>query len=271
MNARLMIASAVLLAGLAPPSQAAGRSAGRSAAAPSCDAGCLRGLADGFLAGLESRRQGADVRWAPRVRYTENGVGMTVGDGIWATVTAHAADPLVVADPVNHSLVWLGAIEEHGQPGWLALRIKADGDRIVEAEAVMRRKEGRPPFADPTGFRPDPAFARASGAPAPRARLLALAQAALAAAPRMRNGVSIASPPAAALRGVVFPAVDPARGMVAAIGLRDHAGAATDPDGAFPHSYFFMTIFRIDAGKVVATQEVLSDVMPLLMPAWRIK
>ena len=263
MNARLTTIGAAMLLAFGAP-------AGAPAApiAQTCNAACLRGLADAFLAGLESRKQGGDVPWATRVRYTENGVGMTVGDGIWATVTAHTPDPLVVVDPAGQSVVWIGAIEEHGQPGWLALRIKAEAGRIVEAEAVMRRKEGRPPYADPTAFHPDPAFARTAAA-GPRGRLTTLAQAALPGGARVRNGVALTSVPASTLRAVSVAAIDPARGLVALTGRRDHAGTAGDADGAFPHSYAFITVFKINQGRVVAGQEVLSDTMPFLMPAWR--
>ena len=264
MNARLRTICATLLFALGAPAVAAA-----SAAAPAaCDAKCLRGLADAFLAGLESRKQGADVPWAARVRYTENGVGMTVGDGIWATVTAHTPDPLEIVDPSSQSVVWIGAIEEHGQPGWLALRIKAEAGRIVEAEAVMRRKQGRPPYAEPGDYRRDAAFGRASAGASPRARLVTLAQEALPKAPRVRNGVVLSQVPPGALRAVSVSAVDAGRGPVALFGRRDHVGDRDDVDGAFPHSYAFVTVFKVDGGHVVAGEEVQSDVMPFLMPAW---
>lgn len=264
MNDRLPMIAAALLLALGAPALAA-----RPAAVPAaCDARCLHGLADAFLAGLESRKQGADVPWATRVRYTENGVGMTVGDGIWATVTAHTPHPLAVVDPASQSVVWIGAIEEHGQPSWLALRIKAEAGRIVEAEAVMRRKQGRPPYAASSGFAPDAPFGgTAAGAP-PRSRLVPVAQAALAKAPRVRNGVTLSDIPPAALRGVSVAAVDAGRGLVALFGRRDHVGDPGDVDGAFPHSYAFVTVFKVDGGRVVAAQEVQSDVMPFLMPTW---
>jgi hypothetical protein len=228
-------------------------------AAAGCGAVCLGKLADAFLAGLISRKQGADVPWTDRVRYTENGVGMTVGDGIWATVTARTATPLVIADPATDSIVWIGGIEEHGQPGWLALRLKASGGRIAEAEVIIRRKEGRPPYADPTGFARDAAFGQAS-AHQPRERLIGLAQGYLnsiaandgtlltriaPACERTENGLVMTSGAAPLakiatgcegqikaglfrdvdrLRGIVFPVVDEERGLVVAIGMRDYAG-----------------------------------------------
>ncbi len=52
-------------------------------------------------------------------------------------------------------------MEEHGQPAFFALRLKAEDGKIAEAETVVRRKGGPPQFGDPAAFRPDPVFARA--------------------------------------------------------------------------------------------------------------
>ncbi|WP_404712229.1 hypothetical protein [Sphingomonas sp. MMS24-J13] len=255
-RAAMLLAAALLLG--TPVEAAKPRPA--EAAPAGCGTACLGKLADAFLAGLISRKQGADVPWTDRVRYTENGVGMTVGDGIWATVTARTATPLVIADPATDSIVWIGGIEEHGQPGWLALRLKASGGRIAEAEAIIRRKEGRPPYADPTGFARDGSFGQGAGARLPRERLIGLAQGYLNSiaandgtlltriAPgceRTENGLTTTSGGASMaklatgcegqikaglfrdvdrLRGVAFPVVDEERGLVVAIGMRDYSG-----------------------------------------------
>jgi hypothetical protein len=83
------------------------------------------------------------------VGYAENSVGIRVGEGIWATVKAIDADPLVVADAQTGRAVWIGRIEEHGQPAWAAVTMAADGDRIGAVDALIRRKEYGPPYADP--------------------------------------------------------------------------------------------------------------------------
>jgi hypothetical protein len=230
------------------------------AASVGCNAACLGKLANAFLDGLASRKQGGDVPWADRVLYTENGVGMTVGDGIWATVTAYTKTPLVIADPASDSIAWIGGIEEHGQPGWLALRLKVSGGRIAEAEAIIRRKEGRPPYADPTGFVRDASFAQPASGRLPRERLVTLAQGYLNSiaandgtvlskimpgCERTENGLTMTSGAAPLaklatgceaqikaglfrdidrLRGVAFPVVDETRGLVVAIGMRDYSG-----------------------------------------------
>jgi hypothetical protein len=71
-------------------------------------------------------------------------------------VTAIDPAPLVIADAQTGKAVWIGRIDEHGQPAWAAITIGADGQRIGGIDAVVRRKEYGAPYAEPT---PVPAFA----------------------------------------------------------------------------------------------------------------
>jgi hypothetical protein len=136
----------VALASVAPASSAA-----------SCDSACLTGLATKYMDALASEHW-RDLPWADTVHYAENSVKMTVGDGTWATATAHSATPLIVADPVAGKVAWIGTIDEHGQPGFYALELDAKGDKIAAVQSVIRRKEGRPPFGDPVTFTHAPLF-----------------------------------------------------------------------------------------------------------------
>ncbi|MGI4880742.1 MAG: hypothetical protein ACRYG4_25030 [Janthinobacterium lividum] len=236
------------------------------ARAADCDAVCLAGLAATYMDGLSRRGSSAGLPWADRVRYAENGVPMMVDDGIWATVTAHATAPLVIADPVTSNVVWMGEIEEHGQPAYLALRLAASGRRIAEAEEVIRRKEGRPPFADPQAFVVDARLTSPlpAGSRIPRARIEALVKSYYTAAAggrvvalrfaadcaRTENGVTATggdpgpAQTAAAcaaqfrsgsfgdvenVRGLSVPVVDEARGLAVAVGTRDYSGRPTTP------------------------------------------
>ncbi len=90
-----------------------------------------------------------------------------------------ARPPLIVADPKIGKVVWLGSVDEHGQPGFFALELTARGDRIASVQAHIRRKEGRPPFGDPVAFRHDPAFSAplAKGKETPHATMFGLVQA----------------------------------------------------------------------------------------------
>lgn len=113
-----------------------------------CDKDCLAGHANALMRAMVSNEwQG--LPWSERVGYSENSVGIRVGEGIWSTVTAIDPDPLVVADAQTGKAVWIGRIEEHGQPAWAAITTSADGPRIGAVDALIRRKEYGAPYAEP--------------------------------------------------------------------------------------------------------------------------
>ena len=227
-----------------------------------CDAACLTGLAQQYVDAL-AKQDGSKLPWADRVRYAENGVTMMVGDGVWAAATAHGAAPLIIADPKAGKAIWLGSVDEHGQPGFFAMELTARGDRIASVQAHIRRKEGRPPFGDPVAFKHDPAFSAllAKGKETPRASMFGLVQAYLDAqagkgkAPvfakgcvLIENGVAMTGNLPAAKgetgdcatsfsRGLFgefegvrrrVAAYDEARGLVVVTGVRDLPAAKTE-------------------------------------------
>jgi hypothetical protein len=113
-----------------------------------CDDLCLGTLARKAIAGMVDNNW-QSVPWASAVGYAENSVGIRVGEGIWAGVKAIDANPLVVADQDTGKAVWIGRIEEHGQPAWGAFAVSAAGDRVGGIEALIRRKEYGLPYAEP--------------------------------------------------------------------------------------------------------------------------
>lgn len=149
-----------------------------SDAPKNCDEVCLKDLAQQYMDALV-KQDGSKLPWADRVRYAENGVTIMVGDGTWATATAKGASPLIVADAKVGKVVWIGSVDDHGQPGFYAIELTARGGQIASVSATMRRKEGRPPFGDPVAFTHDPVFSAtlARGKETPRALMTGLAQA----------------------------------------------------------------------------------------------
>jgi hypothetical protein len=102
------------------------------------------------------RGKWASLPWADRVAYAENSVGIRINEGIWQGVTAADASPLVVADARTGKGVWIGRIEEHGQPAWAAITVSSAGRQIDGIDALIRRKEYGPPYAEPeAGAAPD--------------------------------------------------------------------------------------------------------------------
>ena len=118
-----------------------------------CDAACLTGEANSVMAAYVDNHW-RDVNWAPKVGYAENSVGIRVGEGTWATVTAIDPAPLVIADATTGKAVWIGRIDEHGQPAWAVMTIASDGRKVGGVEAEIRRKEYGFPWAEPSEIPP---------------------------------------------------------------------------------------------------------------------
>ena len=137
-----------------------------------CSADCLGRNARALMRGMVDN-QWHSLPWAEEVGYAENSVGIRVGEGIWATVKAIDQDPLVVADAASGKAVWIGRIEEHGQPAWAAVTMTAAGERIGNVDTLIRRKEYGAPYADPVSA-PDFA-ALPTHRRTPRANMLAAA------------------------------------------------------------------------------------------------
>ena len=128
------------------------------AAAQPCDSACLIDLADRYMEALAAQDP-SRVPWAPRVRYTENSVSMMIGDGIWGAISSRSPTPLHAVDPATGNVAWFGLVEEHGAPAFYAMRLKAEGGKVAEVEAVVARKGYPGPFGDPATYVHDPAFA----------------------------------------------------------------------------------------------------------------
>lgn len=132
------------LAASAGPAPA--QSPASNALAPNCDRACLTAVADRYMAALRLRDP-ARVNWADHVRFSENNVLLMVGDGLWGTITDRGATELVVADPEAGEVGLYGAVEEHGVPGYFAMRLKVENGKVSEVETVVNRAPPPPPGA----------------------------------------------------------------------------------------------------------------------------
>ncbi len=140
-------------------------SSGSRTEAAGCDRECLTSVVARWLDALTTKRRDAMFE-APGLRYTENGQVLPVGKGIWSTITAVSAERRVAVDAGSGTAGVLVGITENDVPGAVAARLKVQGGRIAEIEAVVARLELVPPdgdtatlFAprlreafDPTGF-----------------------------------------------------------------------------------------------------------------------
>lgn len=95
-------------------------------------------------------------------RYTENGVELPVGEGLWATADAIGPYRHAFHDEATGQAAAFVTVTEGSTRSVLALRVKAQGDAVSEIEAVVARP---PLFGGVGGFGDGPAQLDASGGP----------------------------------------------------------------------------------------------------------
>ncbi len=143
-----------------------------------CDRDCLIGYTERYVDAL-AHRDTTRAPFAPHVRFTENNVEMPLGnDGLWGTTNAVWEDSMAIADEQSGNAAWFGIVEEHGNPAYLALRLKVQDHEITEVETIVNRLPDMPkPFGDPTKVHYDSAFDEIvpAGERVSRERLVALA------------------------------------------------------------------------------------------------
>jgi hypothetical protein len=236
-----------------------------------CDNACLEAGARSVM-GAMVNNQWQKVNWADKVGYSENSVGIRVGESTWATVTAIDPNPLVVADSQTGKAVWIGRIEEHGQPSWAAMTITAAGSKVGAVDAVIRRKEYGPPYVEPVTA---PTYAVVPAAQrTPRAEMLKLSNGFYEAMNAHSGtppeglaesckwsvngmGVGDCAPPFAGpvlkaigeVRDRSVLAVDEARGLVV-YRTFENLPAKGGRQGAYPLTYQVIELFRIVGGKI---------------------
>jgi len=116
-----------------------------------CDKACLEGLAARFMTALASQKP-QDVPWARNVKFTENGVGIQVGEGIWGSIRSKSDFGLTVADPSTGTVAWYGLIYDHDAPAYAGVRLKVTGAKVSEAEVIVARQRNPGPWSDPKQF-----------------------------------------------------------------------------------------------------------------------
>ncbi len=106
-----------------------------------CDRACLNAVAEKYLAAMVAH----DPTQAPlahEVRYTENGVELTLPDGLWRTAESVGAYRLFVTDPKEGAAGFFVKVQENGAPLLVATRLKVVGQRITEIESNASRLTG---------------------------------------------------------------------------------------------------------------------------------
>lgn len=114
-----------------------------------CDAKCLDGMVDAYIAAMVAHDPG-QLPLARHVIFTENGVQLRLGDGLWATASAPGQYKLYVPDPEDGQVGFFGTVFENGTPVLLAVRLKVDYGLISEIETIVARPSTLGPSTFPS-------------------------------------------------------------------------------------------------------------------------
>ena len=128
----------------------------QSGAAP-CDRACLSGLLDDYLAALKAHDP-SRLPLARDVRFTENGVPLAVGDGLWNTIDGVGDYRLPFIDPEDGQAGMFGVVQEDGKPAHLMVRLKVEDRRITEIETIVLRPADNLGFGRPQDMKPRAMF-----------------------------------------------------------------------------------------------------------------
>ena len=123
----------------------------------SCNATCMTNIAKQYMSDVVSQ-DWSKLPWAQQVRYSENNVGMMIGDGFWGAGPGTSNAPYMLADEITGNVLWYGITTEHGQAAYHALRLKISAGRISEVESYLGREGTPDQFAPVDSWKLDASF-----------------------------------------------------------------------------------------------------------------
>jgi hypothetical protein len=104
-----------------------------------CNRECLAGFMSTYLQSL-IHHDAASLPTTRNIKYTENGVRLTLGDGLWQTAAAMPTYRLDVIDEEAGQVGLLGRINENGNNNWYGVRLKVEQGKLVsEIEVLISR------------------------------------------------------------------------------------------------------------------------------------
>jgi hypothetical protein len=109
---------------------------------------CLADVLSTYLRALIKHDPGS-LPTTRNVKYTENGVRLAMGDGLWQTASAMPTYRLDVIDEEAGQVGLLGRISENGNNNWYAVRLKVEPDRKVSQIEALLNRSVAPPGSGP--------------------------------------------------------------------------------------------------------------------------
>ena len=120
-------------------------------AEPACDRECLAEVMSLYVQALVAHEP-ARLPVTRFVKYTENGVRLNLGDGLWQTAAAPPTYRLDVIDEEAGQVAMLGRISENGNNNWFAVRLKVESDhKVSQIETLVNRSISGPGAGPPAG------------------------------------------------------------------------------------------------------------------------
>lgn len=100
----------------------------------------LESAIDQYLAAL-TVHDPSKLQLTDKVKFTENGQQLELGDGLWNTISALGTYKLYVADQETGQAAFFGTIFENGVPAIIGLRLKLQENKISEIETFVARSD----------------------------------------------------------------------------------------------------------------------------------
>jgi hypothetical protein len=122
-------------------------SAPPKAPAADCTRACLLDILSNYLDALV-KHDPSKLPVAQKLRVTENGQELKLGEGIWKTAASFSYRQSFV-DPSTGQVGYFGVVEEENtaDEAIFALRLKVAGRKIAEVESLVARKGAHPIFS----------------------------------------------------------------------------------------------------------------------------
>lgn len=111
-----------------------------------CDRTCLEGFVDQYLDAVTADDPSL-VPFTEDARFTEDGVKLELGEGLWASMAGKGTYKFYVPDVETQQVAFMGTVREEssdseeGVPSAIALRLKIENRKISEVEQIMVRDE----------------------------------------------------------------------------------------------------------------------------------
>lgn len=117
-----------------------------SVAQKPCDRACLENYVDRYMDAMQSHEPDKAL-FAEKCRFTENGIQLQLGEGLWASMVGKGTYKFYVPDVETHQVAFIGTAREEAQDPQkpssvaIALRLKIEDGLIAEAEQLVIRPE----------------------------------------------------------------------------------------------------------------------------------